>query len=665
MSKASVDHFCFDPDLRDRDDQRAAPLFRRPKSPADGTSSDGRRASLGSETASRAPPVEISFLLDHGVPRDALNEAAALARRQGVSADAALLAEGLVEEKLFYRALAQTLGVAFIDEKIELAPGALATAGLGYVRLRDRRDGVRWLFAPSGTQIFRLKSVARAAKGRPLFGIATRTRFSEALREAYPRVAVHAASHSAEQIDGDLCVRGSLMRKPLACATAALICIVASLFAPFEAANLAAAFGLAAAFLASVVLRLGACASSAVGAENERWIEDARLPVYTVVLALYKEAAVAPQLARAIDRFDYPRAKLDIKFVIEADDEETAAALRAHPPRAPHEIIVAPEGAPRTKPRALNIAMPLARGALVAVFDAEDIPDARQLRRAAALFSAAPPDVACLQASLVIDNGALNWMTGMFALEYAALFDVYNKGLSRLGLPLFLGGTSNHFRLEALREIGFWDAYNVTEDADLGLRLARAGFAVRTFDSHTFEEAPAVFRALVKQRTRWFKGWMQTAIVHCRHPARFFADLGAKRAFAVLAMFAGGVLGPLLGPILMCRLACDAVFGALLRPTTLFETACCGLWCFLALSGAAALLWPLLAGMRRRRLSALQDALPYLPLWLFMLSIACWRAFFELWLRPFHWEKTEHGLTMRGDHEGSGEQPLFEHEAGA
>lgn len=180
MSKASVDHFCFDPDLRDRDDQRAAPLFRRPKSPADGTSSDGRRASLGSETASRAPPVEISFLLDHGVPRDALNEAAALARRQGVSADAALLAEGLVEEKLFYRALAQTLGVAFIDEKIELAPGALATAGLGYVRLRDRRDGVRWLFAPSGTQIFRLKSVARAAKGRP-FSESPRARASRRL----------------------------------------------------------------------------------------------------------------------------------------------------------------------------------------------------------------------------------------------------------------------------------------------------------------------------------------------------------------------------------------------------------------------------------------------------------------------------------------------------
>lgn len=665
MSKASVDCFSSDSGPRKRDDAVSPPFPLRRKSPADETAPEGRRASRRAEAPPRTPPVEISFLLDHGVSLDALLEAAALARRQGVSADAALLAEGVVEEAFFYRALAEHLGVAFIDDAIELAPGALAAAGLGYVRLRDRRDGVRWLFAPSGTQIFRLRSVARAARGRPLFAITTRTRFLEALRDAYPRDAVYAASHSAEQADRDLCVRGSMTRGPLACATAALIGIFVSLFAPVETVNLVVAFALAAAFLASVVLRLSACAWSASGQEDARWIEDARLPVYTVVLALYKEAAVAPQLARAIDRFDYPRAKLDIKFVIEADDAETAAALRAHPPRAPHEIIVAPDGAPRTKPRALNIAMPLARGALVAVFDAEDIPDARQLRRAAALFAAAPPDVACLQASLVIDNGALNWMTSMFALEYAALFDVYNKGLSRLGLPLFLGGTSNHFRLDALREIGLWDAYNVTEDADLGLRLARAGFAVRTFDSHTFEEAPAVFRALVKQRTRWFKGWMQTAIVHCRHPAGFFADLGARRAFAVLAMLAGGVLGPLLGPLLMCRLAYHAFFGALLRPTTLFETACCGLWCFLALSGAAALLWPILAGMRRRRLAALRHALPYLPIWLCMLSIACWRAFFELWLRPFHWEKTEHGLTMRGHPEGSGEQPLFEQEAGA
>ncbi|WP_457796063.1 glycosyltransferase [Methylocystis sp. S23] len=439
MSMAPVDPFPVDPSPRGR----AARSFRQRGS---GESLSARRSADVRESAPRPPPVEIAFLANYGVPVEALHYAASVARRQGVSADAVLIAEGVVAEEIFYRALADHLRVDYLDSDIALAPGAFATASAGYVRLRDEKDGLRWLFAPAGTEIFRLMSVARAAKGRPLFAVTTRARFSETLRAAYPPEIARAASFSAERVDRDLCVRGSLRRGPLAVATAVLAGAVACVFAPFEPARLAVAFALAGAFLASVLLRLGACAASFARDEPPGWIEDARLPVYTVVIALYREAAVARQLARAIDRFDYPRAKLDVKFVVECDDEATAAALRASPPRAPHEIVVAPEGAPRTKPRALNIAMPLARGALVAVYDAEDIPDGRQLRRAAALFAAAPESVACLQASLVIDNGALNWMTGLFALEYAALFDVYNKGLAALGLPIFLGGTSNHFR---------------------------------------------------------------------------------------------------------------------------------------------------------------------------------------------------------------------------
>ena len=274
------------------------------------------------------------------------------------------------------------------------------------------------------------------------------------------------------------------------------------------------------------------------------------MPVYTIVIALYREARIAQQLSQAIDSLNYPRAKLDVIFVVEIDDHDTAAALHAAAPQTPYEIVIAPKGAPRTKPRALNVAMPLARGALVAVFDAEDVPQPEQLRRAAALFATLPPEIACLQASLVIDNARQNWMTALFAMDYAALCDVYNRGLSTLALPIFLGGTSNHFRIEPLREIGFWDAFNVTEDADLGLRLARAGYDVRTFGSDTYEEAPGDFVALARQRTRWLKGWMQTALPHCRHPLRLIADLGPRRAGAVMAMFFGGVLGPLLGAFL-------------------------------------------------------------------------------------------------------------------
>ena len=442
MSLAPVDSFASSA-LQIKDDVRP---FERRRAPATELPLT-RRPTLERATAARTIPVEIAFLANYGVPQEALQYAAAMARRQGVCADEALLAEGIVSEDVFYRALADHLDVEFIEAPIEIAPSSVATADRGYARLRDAPGGLLWLFAPSGSGVFRLMSAARAARGRPLFAVTTRTRFIEAVRRADPVNVARSAAFLAERVDKELCVRGCLRRRPFVFFILALVGLIAGLYAPFAPARLGFALLLAGAFLASIFLRLFACAASYETRDGVALREsEAQLPIYTIVIALYKEAAVARQLARAIDRLDYPRAKLDVKFVIEADDEETAAALRAHPPRAPHEIVVAPEGAPRTKPRALNVAMPLARGALVAVFDAEDLPEPRQLRRAAALFAALPRQIACLQASLAIDNGGLNWITGLFALEYAALFDVYNKGLAVLGLPLFLGGTSNHFR---------------------------------------------------------------------------------------------------------------------------------------------------------------------------------------------------------------------------
>lgn len=290
MSIGSVDRFSPAPPQR-REDARIS--RRRPQASS-------------APAGARPLPVEIAFLTDFGVPVEALHYAAALARRQGVTADAALLAEGVVPEEVFYRALAAHLGVPYVDADIDVAPWALATASRGYLRLRETENGLRWLFAPAGAEIFRLMSAARVAKGRPLFAVTTRARFTEALRGADPVDVARAASFSAERVDRDLCVRGSLRRKPLAIATAAFVVLVASLFAPWKAASLAAAFTLGAGFLASVLLRLFACAASFEPYPRAEWIDDARLPVYTIVIALYKEAAVARQLARAIDRFDYP-----------------------------------------------------------------------------------------------------------------------------------------------------------------------------------------------------------------------------------------------------------------------------------------------------------------------------------------------------------------------
>lgn len=600
--------------------------------------------------ALRALPAEIAFLEEAGVARETLQRAAMLARRQGVYADEALLAEGLLDGQLFYRALAAHLGVAFLEDAA-VAPGCDVSAALreGYAPLRGATPQLKWLFAPTGAGVAQAIGVARAPHGGPRFAVTTRASFLAAVRRAGEAEAIAEAVVSVERVDPGLCVRPNLSAAALGWTVVAFGLLLALLFAPWRAVILIAALPLAAAFLVSIFLRLLAVAASFEANDGSAWIEDARLPVYTVIIALHKEAAIARQLTAALDKIDYPRAKLDIKFVIEADDDELAAALRAHPPCAPFEILVAPDGAPRTKPRAMNFAMPFARGSLVCVFDAEDIPDPGQLRHAAALFSRLPGDVACLQASLVIDNGALNWKTALFALEYAALFDVFNKGLAMMGMPIFLGGTSNHFRMEALRAVGFWDAFNVTEDADLGLRLARAGYEIRTFASETLEEAPARMIALVKQRTRWLKGWMQTAIVHCRDPLGLYADLGLRRTIAIIAMFTGGFLGPLLGPLLTLRLIHQALFGDLLAPETTLDIVFSTLWCFVALSGAFALVTPILIGLWRRRHFHLAPALPLLPLWLLMLTVSSWRALHQLWREPFRWEKTEHGLTARGD----------------
>jgi glycosyltransferase XagB len=208
-------------------------------------------------------------------------------------------------------------------------------------------------------------------------------------------------------------------------------------------------------------------------------------------------------------RLRHNTAKLDIKLVIEHDDRATCRAIQALKLPAIYETVVAPKGWPRTKPRALNIALPQLRGELAVVYDAEDIPAPSQLREAAERFLRAPRKLACLQARLAIDNSEDSWLTRLFAIEYAMLFDVLNPGYAGLGLPVPLGGSSNHFRTEVLRDVCGWDAWNVTEDADLGLRLARFGYRVGILSSTTQEEAPARLDAWLKQRRRWSKGWMR------------------------------------------------------------------------------------------------------------------------------------------------------------
>jgi cellulose synthase/poly-beta-1,6-N-acetylglucosamine synthase-like glycosyltransferase len=306
-------------------------------------------------------------------------------------------------------------------------------------------------------------------------------------------------------------------------------------------------------------------------------------------------------------------------------------------------VIVAPPGEPRTKPRALNVALPLARGAYTVVYDAEDQPDPQQLRRAVSLFRDLPEHVACLQARLAIREPH-NWLTRLFAIEYAALFDVINPGLIASGVPLPLGGTSNHFRTAALRDLVGWDAWNVTEDADLGIRLARLGYAVHDLPSSTYEEAPPTLGVWLRQRARWMKGFMQTCITHMRRPATVLAQLGPSGLFGALTMTYGTVISALGYPFFTAAFLVGLWDGSLLQLDTPLHLAWSTTSCVLFGAGLAAMILPAVVGIARRRWWWLLAYVPLLPLYYVLISAAAWRGLGELVFKTYHWNKTEHGL---------------------
>lgn len=368
-------------------------------------------------------------------------------------------------------------------------------------------------------------------------------------------------------------------------------------------------------------------------------LEDADLPVYTVLLPLRDEAHMVRQLSSAIRDIEYPPEKLNVLFLVEQRSPETVAAVigELHDPR--FELLLVPDALPRTKPKALNYALPFVRGEHVVVYDAEDIPEPSQLRRAASTF-AQRPRIDCLQAELVVDNAGENWLTALFAGEYAGQFGLMLPLLARLGLPMPLGGTSNHFRTSALREIGGWDPFNVTEDADLGVRLARRGMATETIDSRTAEEAPVRFRSWLMQRTRWMKGWMQTFIVHNSHPRELLRDVGLK-GFLGFQIYVGSMI--LSGPL-------HTFFVGSLIATTLIQGLVLDVWfyltCFVTLIGYGGPAALAVAGLRRLGRSDLIAIHLLLPVYWVMHSIAGLRALHELLTRPYFWAKTRHGETQ-------------------
>ncbi|HRF07524.1 MAG TPA: glycosyltransferase [Xanthobacteraceae bacterium] len=418
---------------------------------------------------------------------------------------------------------------------------------------------------------------------------------------------------------------------------------------PLELAWLAVTLFFSAIFVAWAALRVTACFMRSP--RNERLaIPDHALPIYSILIPLYREANVVAAIVRSISALDYPREKLDVKLILEADDAETIAAARAILLDPCFEIFIAPRNEPRTKPKALQAALPFVRGEYIVVYDAEDRPHPAQLRDAYGAFLLGKPQLACVQAKLAIDNRKLNFLTRHFRAEYCGLFDVLLPALTRWGLPLPLGGTSNHFRADLLRRAGGWDPHNVTEDADLGIRLARFGYQTGIIDSTTWEEAPEQFGSWLSQRTRWFKGWTQTYVVHMRDGKRLRADLGRRGYLAFQLLLGGTIAAALVHPVFLFWLINDLARGELSfsGPVAGFETS---IILLTLCSGYLASISLAVTGLRKRRFSSALFILLTMPLYWLLLSAAAWRAVWQLVHSPYHWEKTEHGLAARGDNE--------------
>ena len=541
-------------DGRNRLTQRAAP---RPAANPETILAQVRRAGQLAEqpAPSETAVSRYSFLSAAGISSVAIAGAEAEAHRLGAGTHEVLLSAGAITPSAYASALAAELDVPLADwnTKFELtAPEDADDAGELGLPADIAGKPCRVLCAEDRTaEVVRQCVATLRARGFSV-ALASRQQVNAALEVAC----------RAERMDRAV---AGLLREQPSCsaaaptrywqiiAAAAVVGLIVGGLSVQPDATIAALTGIVALpFLCVTALRVVGLREVVAGWRRSKghqrdasWPSGQPLPVYSVLVPLFREAKVLPGLVQSLKSLDYPKARLEVFLVLEEADIEMQAAVLSMRLPACFRTILVPDGPPRTKPKALNYALQFATGDYVVVYDAEDRPEPDQLLRALATFSRYPPTLGCVQAQLNIYNPRASWITRQFTIEYSALFDAILPALARLGMPVPLGGTSNHFPRETLVACGGWDPCNVTEDADLGFRLARRGLRTVILASTTWEEAPVDLGQWVKQRTRWLKGWLQTYLVHTRQPFRLTAELGLRGALGFHALMGALILSAL------------------------------------------------------------------------------------------------------------------------
>jgi cellulose synthase/poly-beta-1,6-N-acetylglucosamine synthase-like glycosyltransferase len=392
---------------------------------------------------------------------------------------------------------------------------------------------------------------------------------------------------------------------------------------------------------------IGSPAMVSVSDEEALALPDDELPVYTVLLPVYHEPEIVQNLLEGVGKLNYPDDKLEVLLLVEEDDIPTQRAL-LDLPKDGITVVIVPDEGPKTKPSACNYGMSLPglRGEMITIYDAEDIPDPLQLRRAIAAFKRLPSDVTCLQARLSYFNESQNLLTRWFSMEYDQWFGAILPAVEQARCVVPLGGTSSHLYARVWRDIGGWDEHNVTEDADLGVRLARHGYRTLILDSITYEEANSDVINWIRQRSRWYKGYLQTLIVHMRKPVTLVREIGLKATLRLINLTG---LVPIMNAVNLLLWSTMVVWIAarphiitrMFPPVTYYLSIT-----MLMLAAPLSVFTGLVATVALGKPKLWWVAL-IVPFYWLLQSVAAVKAIHQLFFRPSHWEKTVHGLSDR------------------
>ncbi len=393
-------------------------------------------------------------------------------------------------------------------------------------------------------------------------------------------------------------------------------------------------------------------------------IKKVDLPPYTILVPIYKEASVLPGFIKHMKQMDYPKEKLDIRLLLEEDDIETIQVAKNLKLETQFKLVIIPQVGPKTKPKALNVGIIDNDSEILTIYDAEDRPEFDQLKKVAWAFKNLPKDVVCVQAKLTFYNAEENLLTKWFYAEYHSWFNHFLPALFAKSLPIPLGGTSNHFKTSILKEIGAWDPYNVTEDADLGIRISRLGYKISMIDSlsvrnttldsktnrpiivmntTTYEEANNVFLNWFYQRTRWIKGYLQTAIVHLRNPVQAIRDMSWRGFLSFFFFIVGTPLSHILN-LFAWTTTILWLINYYVIPLGIPNFLLVGGWISLIVGNTLFILLHVFPALKSRKLKIALASL-LIPIYWLMMSLATLRAFYQLILKPHYWDKTRHGLT--------------------